>query len=206
MSNNSTIITEKILRVLRYSSNVWYLAEGMLGPLFAIFTQSVGGSIFDIAWAWGIFLVVNGILIVVVGKISDKVMRGNTLMIIGYALNAICTFGYLFVSSTTELFFVQIGLGIASALATPTWDALYARLEEARGERYEIWALAEGEKELLTGLGLFLGGLIVSHFSFRMLFIVMGVIQVTATVLVWYCIKGDTMRKEWNLRIERGKK
>lgn len=45
-------------------------------------------------------------------------------MIAGYALNALLTFGYMFVSNPTQLFLLQIGLGIAEALSAPIWDAL----------------------------------------------------------------------------------
>ena len=104
MKNSSVA---KILKVLRYSSNIWYLAEGMLGPLFAVFAQKIGGNVFDVAWAWALFLIIDGLLIVVVGKISDKYIKGNILMVAGYALNALFTFGYLFVHSTAELFFMD---------------------------------------------------------------------------------------------------
>ncbi len=185
MKNSSVA---KILKVLRYSSNIWYLAEGMLGPLFAVFAQKIGGNVFDVAWAWALFLIIDGLLIVVVGKISDKYIKGNILMVAGYALNALFTFGYLFVHSTAELFFIQIGLGVASALATPTWDEFYAELEEGLGERYNAWGLVEGEKELLMGAGLLVGGVIISRLSFYALFMIMGIIQILATILATYCV------------------
>lgn len=48
------------IKALLYSSNIWYLGEGMLGPLLAIYTERIGGDIFDISWAWAIYLVVTG--------------------------------------------------------------------------------------------------------------------------------------------------
>jgi hypothetical protein len=41
-------------RLLLWSSNLWSLGEGMLGPLFAVFAQGIGGNILDITWAWAI--------------------------------------------------------------------------------------------------------------------------------------------------------
>lgn len=38
--------------ILLWSSNLWALGEGMLGPLFAVFAQRIGGNILDITWAW----------------------------------------------------------------------------------------------------------------------------------------------------------
>ncbi len=91
------------------------------------------------------------------------------------------TFGYLFVDSAGDLLLVQVGLGIASALATPTWDALYAEgdTETSGGLR---WGLAGGQAEILTGVAILLGGLIVTHVSFTALFITMGTLQAVATL------------------------
>lgn len=186
---------QEVLKFLRHSSNVWYLAEGMFGPLFAVFAGKLGGDILDVAWAWGLFLLVNGILIVVVGRISDKLIKRNTLMVIGYALNAVFTFAYLFVGTPFALFAIQIGLGFASALATPTWDDFYAEVEEKLDEGANAWGLAEGEKEILMGLGLFAGGFIVSRFSFELLFVIMGVLQTVATILVIICVQKSLQLK-----------
>jgi len=90
------------------------------------------------------------------------------------------TFGYLFVSAPAHLFIVQAGLGVAAALATPTWNALYAKNEDKKHDTYE-WGLAGGEAEIITGTAIVLGGVIVTYFSFTTLFISMGLIQTIAT-------------------------
>ena len=168
-------------RILLYGSNIWYLGEGMLVPLFAVFAEKVGGDILEITWAWAIYLFVTGLLVMLIGKISDNKISKKKLMVAGYALNAIFTFGYLFVSSTWHLFIVQAGLGMAVALAAPTWESLYAQYEDKKHAGY-TWGLADGESRLFTALAIVIGGLIVTFFSFRALFLVMGVIQVIATI------------------------
>jgi hypothetical protein len=96
-------------------------------------------------------------------------------------LNTFFTFSYLLVSSSIDLFFVQIGLGLATALATPTWDALYAQYQNRENAGY-IWGLAGGREQLITGVALIIGGLIVNYFSFQLLFITMGIVQAIATI------------------------
>ncbi len=141
----------------------------------------MGGDILEISWAWATYLIVTGLLIVVVGKISDKWISKEKLMITGYALNAIFTFSYLLVSSPMYLFFVEAGLGIASALAWPTWDALYAKYEDRRHDGF-TWGLAAGGEFLMSGIAMIFGGFIVAYFSFNVLFIIMGSIQTIATL------------------------
>lgn len=170
------------VKILLYSNNIWMLGEGMLGPLFAIFAQRIGGSILDISWAWAIYLVVTGILVILIGRFSDiGIFKKEEIMIVGYIINAIFTFGYLLVDKPVHLFLVQAGLGIAAALTIPTWSALYAKHEDKKHDGY-IWGLASGEAEILRGLAIIIGGLIISYFSFAFLFITMGIIQVFATI------------------------
>lgn len=171
----------KKIRILLYGSNIWYFGEGMLGPLFAVFTERVGGDILDVTWAWATYLIVTGVFQIIVGNMGDGTFDDRKMLVIGYALNAVFTFGYLLVSSPWHLFLVQAGLGLACALSTPTWNALYAKYEDKKHDTFE-WGLAEGEPQILTGLAIIVGGLIVSYFSFTTLFLTMGVIQVIAAV------------------------
>jgi MFS family permease len=168
-------------RILLYSSNAWSLAEGMIGPFFGVLTQRIGGDLLDISWVWAIYLIVTGVCNILVGKISDQKMDKETLMITGYVLNTLFTFCYVFVSSPAQLFLVQAGLGVATALATPTWDALYSKYEDRARSGY-IWGLAGGRDQLVTGIATLIGGLILLHFSFTTLFLMMGTIQAFATV------------------------
>ena len=169
------------LKILMYGSILWALGEGMLGPLFAVFTQRIGGDIFDITWAWATYLLVMGIIVIIVGKISYTKERKIKIMICGFALNALFTFGYLLVSSPLHLFIIQIGLGIASAMSGPTWVTLYATHGNQKQKGFE-WGLVDGISHMLEAFGIIIGGLIVAYFGFNALFITMGIIQTISTI------------------------
>ncbi|MBI5037537.1 MAG: MFS transporter [Candidatus Kerfeldbacteria bacterium] len=168
-------------RILLVGGNIWYFGEGMLGPLFAVFAEDIGGDVFDIAWAWATYLIVTGMLMIIFGKLWDRTQNKAQLMVAGYALNALCTFGYLLVQSPTHLLIVQAGLGIAAAMATPTWDALYDKHGSAN-RMGMLWGISEGTAQIITGIGVIVGGIIVSIFSFPVLFWSMGSVQVVATL------------------------
>lgn len=174
-------------KILLRSSNIWYLGEGLFGPLFAIFAERIGGDILDITWAWGFYLLTTGLLQIFFGKISDKISK-KKLMVIGYAMNAMFTFSYLMVDSTLDLLLVQIGLGFASAMATPTWDALYDKYS-SKTKRGTLWGLASGQADLVLGLATLLGGFIVVNTSFSFLFILMGSIQIISTFYVYKIVR-----------------
>ncbi len=170
----------KIEKILLVGSSFWYFGEGMLGPLFAIFAERIGGDILEITWAWATYVLAIGILTLILGKYSDKCNKGK-MMILGYGLNAIFTLGYLFVKTPVSLLLVQAGLGLACALATPTWDALYSEHVNRKKEG-NAWGLADGLPYLVTGISIIIGGLIVTYYSFNYLFITMGIIQILATI------------------------
>ncbi len=166
--------------ILIWSSNLWNFGDGLLGPLFAVFAQKVGGNVLDIAWAWGVYLIIMGVGIIIVGHISDRVSKLNLLML-GYILSTLCTFAYLLVDSAQMLFIVQGGLGIATALANPTYFALLSKYSS--GDRDgTMWGWADGRDKIAIGLAVFSGGVIVSHYGFSVLFVTMGILQIAAAL------------------------
>lgn len=169
------------IKILLYGGNIWYFGEGMLAPIFALFAERVGGDILDISWAWATYLILAGFLYIVIGKATDIYGNKEKTMVVGYALNALFTFGYLLVSAPWHLFVIQAGLGVAAAMASPTWDALYARHEEEKHSGFK-WGLAGGTAQIITGIAIVIGGYIVNYWSFTTLFVIIGVIQIIATV------------------------
>lgn len=168
-------------RVLLWSSNLWQLGAGMLGPLFAVFAEQVGGNILDISWVWAIYLMVTGVGIILVGRIGDA--RGHfPLMMCGYGLSSLATFAYLLVDSPLDLMVVQIVQGVALALSQPTWLALYDRFSGDGSRDGYSWGLSSGEGYIFSGVAIVAGGSIVYYTSFDVLFVVMGVILALATV------------------------
>ncbi len=137
----------------------------------------------DVTWAWATYLIVTGIFVIIFGKISKR-LGVRRLLVAGYYLNALFTFGYLLVDSQMGLLLIQAGLGLAAAMATPTWDALYSSSQENTEEEEKsfIWGLADGQASIFTGLAVIAGGLIVSNSSFQTLFIIMGTIQIIAAL------------------------
>ncbi len=168
-------------KTLLYSNYLWFLAEGMLGPLFAVFALRIGGNILNISWAMAAFLFMTGIITILVGKLCDKGVNQEKVLVTGFALNAVFTFSYTFVSNPLELMIVQACLGISAALTIPTWYALYAK-HESRKHDALTWGVAKGGAYFITGIAILLGGYISNAFGFRTLFIVMSIVQVISTV------------------------
>ena len=171
-------------RILLVSSALWYFGEGMLGPLFAVFSQKVGGNILDVTNAWAAFLIVTGVCTIIVGRIADRFAKQNgreIIMILGYALNAILTFAYLLVDTPAELFWIQAGLGVAVALSASTWLSLFSH-STLHEQSSSAWSLESGLQKMVDACAIFIGGYIVTHYSFDVLFLTMGFVQTVATI------------------------
>ena len=162
----------------------------MLGPLFAVFAERIGGNILDITWAWATYLIVTGVLTVLVGELSDKHLSKEKLIVVGSFLNAAFTFCYLLVNEPADLFLVQAGLGFGTALSSPTWSALFLKYEKAERGGF-LWGLASGGSQLTIGVAIVLGGVIVNYLSFTALFIIMGVLQLLAAEYLAQILKKD---------------
>lgn len=173
---------KKTTQVLLWGANIWYFGEGMLGPLYVIFAEKVGGDLLDITWAWSTYLICTGVCYIAFGKLFNRRRNKARLLVTGYLLNAALTFGYLWVDSPARLFVVQVGLGITEAIATPLWDAMYAASLCDEHDTY-AWGLSTGQSQIVSGVAFGLGGVLVHLYSFAALFIAMGVIQLAAAAV-----------------------
>ncbi len=169
-------------------NNIWAFGSGMLGPLFAVFTDQIGGNILDISWAWSIYLIVTGIGIIILGKLSDSLNKRN-LILLGLLITTIFTFFYLLVNSPIDLLIVQIGFGLGLALFLPSWNALYDQYSgEGKNDGY-VWGTAKGNWYLFSGLAIISGGLIVNQYSFNLLFLIMGFIHLFGFMLAFLILE-----------------
>ena len=177
------------IKKLLIGSYIWYLGEGMFGPLYSIFAQKIGGDVLELTAAYAVYLVASGMITIILGKISDNYSKPK-LMIMGYTLNALATFGYLLVSNPLSLLIVQSILGVANALATPTWNSLYSTYVEKK-RAGEQWGLSSGGPDIITAGSIIIGGFIITYLGFNALFITMGVTQVIATIVQASILKND---------------
>ena len=172
----------KVTKILLIASSLWYFGEGLFGPLFAVYSEKIGGDLLEITWAWAAYLITTGLFYVILGKLFNNSNYKKEIMVGGYALNTILTFCYIFIRNTEQLLLLQIGLGIAEAVSTPIWDSLFAKHLEDNESSFH-WSLANGHTHFVTGIAVAIGGLIANYVSFNALFITMGCIQLIATII-----------------------
>ena len=182
----------KVLKILILSSIFYNFAAGLFGPIYAIFVQQIGGTILTASTAWAIYTFFIGILLLVFGRIEDKLNK-RKIFIIGRAINTLGIIGYLFVDSPIQLFFVQGILGIAVALSNPTFEAIFSK-SLSKGKESTEWSTWEGSINIMYAIAALIGGTIATVFGFKILFVFMAFASALSTLAATALLK----KKTWN--------
>ncbi|MBN2126891.1 MAG: MFS transporter [Candidatus Diapherotrites archaeon] len=173
---------KKISKILLTIAMLGFFAEGLMGPIYAVFVEQIGGDVLTASSSWALYSIVLGGLIFVFGKLEDGFLKKEQMISAGLLVGSIATFSYMFVSEPIHLFLVQAFLGIAAAMVTPAWDSMYS-INLDKGKESSEWSLEEGGSQIVLGLSALIGGIIVSMYGFNLLFILMGLLELLAFFL-----------------------
>ena len=169
------------VKILIETSLLFNIGAGLFAPIYAIFVEHLGATIIDAGFAIGIYSIVFGVLIILLGKIEDKYTNQRHMVFIGYIILAFCALGYIFVQNAMQLFILQVFIGIGSAILTPAWDALFSKYEDDGKEAFE-WSIWEGGTNIILGITAFLGGLIVVAFGWALIFVIMFIFEIIGAI------------------------
>ena len=173
-----TLDMNKLAKLLLLSSFIGTIAECMLIPVWAIFTDKVGGDVLDIGIGSALFPILTGITIYLLGKSDYYEKNIKSMVFWGFLIAGIGEFSYILVSNKWELFFVQALIGLAVGILNPAWDALYAEDEsQTHAKKWSFWS---GGISFITGFGMLLGSWVLSVFGWNTLFITMGIFDMIA--------------------------
>jgi len=150
------------------------LALGMIGPIYAIFVEQIGGDILDVGWAYFAFTFTSGAVLYLISVWENKVLYKEKLVVIGYAVNTIGCLLYFFTSTQFMLLITQVVLGIGVALVSPAFDALYSHFVKTKEEASD-WGAWEAMGYMVAAIASLLGSFVVSNFGFKYLFVCMTV-------------------------------
>ncbi len=171
------------VRLLLKLSFLTTFAESMLVPMYAAFTEKVGGSILDAGIAFASFSIATGVVVALLGTRPFFQLHIKTFLALGFFVSAACDISYVFVENRWQLFGAQVFAGLATGLIEPAWDSLFTDdIEHSSAKHWSIWA---GGTHLIAGVAALIGGVIVSSFSFTALFVTMGIVDTLALITAW---------------------
>jgi ACS family D-galactonate transporter-like MFS transporter len=133
---------------------------------FALTPLQIGSLLSAFFWTYA-FLQITG----VAGWLSDHLPVG-WVMIGGYLLWSGATIATGLVSGFSGLFAARLLLGVGESVAYPCYSRVFAQLpQEHRGRAN---GLIDAGTKLGPAVGAFVGGLLLVHVGWRMLFVVLG--------------------------------
>lgn len=176
---------KKALKILLYTDGIVLLAAAMMGPIYAVFSEKIGGDLLTASTTWAVFSLAAGVTIFFIGRFEDRIKEKELALVWGYLVMAFGFLGYIFVKNPASLFIIQIILGFGRALYTPAYDALYCKHLTVKKEA-SSWGTWEAVNFFTAAIGAFFGGLIVNFFGFDVLFVLMFILTLGCAVFIYF--------------------
>ncbi len=159
----------KSLKVLFLFNGLFVFASNLLGPLYAVYVESIDSSVLAISTTWAVFLSSATLFTFIVSRKGDKIKEKEYLLMGGFLIRGISWILFIFAGNIYHLILIQILLGIGEAFGSPAFDTIFAQhLDEGmQVKEYSSWKLIVNGT---TALATLLGGIIVASFGFTFLF------------------------------------
>lgn len=174
----------KPLKILLATNSLILFAGAMIGPIYALYVQKIGGDLLDASFTAGLFALVAGISVLLFGRFSDKVKENELLIVAGYLIMGIGFLLFIFVNSIFFLLIVQIILGFGEAVYSPAFDALYSKHLDGNksGSQWGVW---ESMNYFTFAISAVIGGYLVTKFGFNALFAIMSLLCLASAIYIF---------------------
>ena len=174
----------KALKILLITNSFTLLAGAMLGPIYALFVEEVGGDLLDASFAGGAYALAAGITVYLSGKYADKIRRDEIIIIVGYSIMGLGFLSYIIVDSIWLLLIAQVVVGLGEAVYSPAFDKLYSKHLDAHREATE-WGSWESVYYFATAIGAVVGGVFATLFGFKILFVIMSALCFASALYIF---------------------
>ncbi|MDO8509741.1 MAG: MFS transporter [bacterium] len=190
----------KILRALILSDLFLLGSFGLVQPIFAVFMLNniIGTSLVAIGVAAAIPLVTKAFLQIMIALWTDA-ESGNRrelfTLFIGSILMSLAPFGFVFATNLTHVYILQFVYGLGTALVYPGWIVIFSRYSRDEKRGYE-WSVYSTVVSLGTATTAFLGGYMAELYSFRHIFVVVGVLSFIGTGFIVHVFRQEFTRQK----------
>ncbi|MFC1600074.1 MFS transporter [Patescibacteria group bacterium] len=172
------------LRILLVTNSLVLLAGGMIGPIYALFVEDIGGSILDASFAGAMFALAAGVTTFISGKYADHNKHKEKIVVFGYLVMGAGFMLYTLVNSIFTLMIVQVIIGFGEAIYLPAFDAVYSKHLDHNKEGQQ-WGAWESVYYFATAIGAAVGGYIVVYSGFNLMFILMALLCLGSALYIY---------------------
>ena len=197
-------IINKIVKVLIVSDFFLNLGWGLLSPVFAIFilkditTQDPLKAAEVAGFAALFYWITKSFLTIPVGYILDK--KGGEkddfwVMVIGELIMVFIPIGYLLANAPWHIYLLQILYGSGTAMAFPSWLAIFTRHIDEGKEAFE-WGVESTSIGMGAGIAGGLGGIIAGALGFSVLFVIVSLLNFVGAVFLILIRNNVALRRD----------
>lgn len=174
----------KSLKLLLSINSIFVFAGNLLGPLYAVYIQGLGGSIAVVSITWSVMLVTTTLVNFTLIRYGDKIKEHEYFLIIGFLLRSATWIGFIFAGNIYNIIILQIILGIGEAVGSTGFDAIMAEhLDKSSHIRdYAVWKTISN---LLAAVATMIGGFVVTLYGFSPMFVFMGVVALGCALFTY---------------------
>ena len=141
------------------------LSTFMLVPIYALFINSMGGSVLHVSIIVSVFYLTASLGSLSINRLIGKLNCNKRLLTVGYLMIGLGYFSLIFAFSFWHLILIQIFLGLADAIIYPSFDALFANNINKAEEQAE-WGSFESVRYFTMFAGAIVGGIVVNWAGF----------------------------------------
>lgn len=178
------------IKILLISDGWINLALGMIGPIYAIFVEEIGGDLLDASWAYSTYLFVAGVVMYLLSRWEDRAKHKEKFVVLGYALTCLGCILYFFTYNQLTLLITQAVLGLSMAILCPSFDAIFSHYVK-RSEEASNWGAWEAMSYIVTAIAAIVGGYIANEFGFKVLFLAMAFVSLLGTIYSALLYRGN---------------
>ncbi|MBI2410076.1 MFS transporter [Candidatus Kaiserbacteria bacterium] len=181
----------KINRIVKYFilSDLFFLGGwGFVDPIFSIFiVENIeGATLVTVGAVAAVYLGTKSLAQIPIAFLLDRLDGEKDdfyILVISLMMSGVVLFAFTAVQTIPMLFLVVFLKGLAFALYTPSWSAIFSRHLDYKRYAFD-WTLDSTTIGLAAGLASFVGGAIASAFGFEMVFIFGSVLSFVSVAVL----------------------
>lgn len=167
------------------------LGSGLVGPIYYQYSQNLSLDYLSLTSVFGTFWVVVALSEIAFGYISDLIDK-KVLICLGGGLASLATLSYMLVNSLAQLYFVEVLLGVASAMQLPAVNSYLSKISE-ENKRGRSFALLDSTSTLFYGLATILSGIVLTYLSLEILLTLSSALQASWTFVLHKRIESKSL-------------
>jgi EmrB/QacA subfamily drug resistance transporter len=173
-----------VLAAAVLASTIAYVDESVVNVALPTMQRDLDTSLAPMQWVVNAYILCLSSLVLIGGAAADRFGR-RRLFLIGLAIFALASIGCGFAPNVATLIGARAFQGVGAALLIPCSLALIGAAfeEKERGAAIGLWS---GFSAIAAGLGPLLGGWLVDHWSWRVIFLINPVL---ALPTIWIVLR-----------------